>query len=205
MKRGIFVFENLKRVIVETIKENVKGYILIIGVFFAGIALSYILNISSSTEEEIRLYLSDFITTVKDYTIDSTKTFNIAIGSYLKLYLFLFLMAVSSIGTVGVLCFIFVKGFSYGVVISSAFAAMGGKAMLLFFCVIFPHILILFPFIITYSLFCLKNSYGILKGFKNMRNNVFLPFIYACICIAFSGIAALIQAYLEPILIRLIY
>ena len=198
------MIENLKRAIVQAIRENIKGYILIAGVFLAGMILSYILNISSGAQEEIKLYLNDFISTVKDYSTDSAKTFSIAMGSYFKLYLMLFLMSVSAIGSVCILALIFVKGFSYGVVFTSVFSMMGSKSILLFFCVIFPHILILIPFFSAYSLFCLKNSYGILKGSKSLKNNVFLPLIYAGVCVVFSGVAALIQAYLEPILIRVI-
>ncbi len=198
------MIENLKRAVVQAIKENLKGYILIASVFLAGMLLSYFLNISSGAEGEIKLYLSDFISTVKDYSTDSNKTFNLAMNSYLKFYFLLFLMSVSAIGSVGILILIFVKGFSYGVVFTAVFGMMGAKSILLFFCVIFPHILILLPFMCSYSLFCLKNSYGISKGIKSLKNNIFSPLFYGCICVLFSGIAALIQAYLEPILIRAI-
>lgn len=197
------MLENLKRAIIQTIKENLKGYILIVGVFFAGMTLSYVLNISSGAEEEIKLYLNDFISTVKAYSTDSNKTFTIAMSSYLKLYFVLFLMSVSAIGSIGILICVFVKGFSYGIVFSAVFSMMGPKAILLFFSVIFPHILVLVPFFISYSFFCLKNAYGISKGLKSFRNNILMPFIYGGVCLIFSGIAALIQSYLEPVLLRI--
>ena len=198
------MIENLKKAILQTVIENIKGYILIAGVFLAGMALSYILNISSGAEEEIKLYLEDFVSTVKNHSTDSLKTFSIAMSGYVKLIFLFFLMALSAIGSVGVVGYIFIKGFSYGVVFTSVFSMMGAKAILLFFCLMFPHILVLIPSFGTYSLFCLKSSLSVSKGIKNLKQSIIMSLFYGVICVMFSGVASLIQAYLEPILIRVI-
>ena len=196
--------ENLKILIAKNIKDNLKGYILILGMFIAGVALSGVLNISSGSEEEIRLYLNDFISNVKNYSTDSAKTFNIAISGYIKYICILFFMSLSVIGSVGTLAYVFIKGFSYGIVFISVANTMGAKSLVLFLCTIFPHSIILVPCFLMYSLFCVKNSYYVLKGIKDIKSGVLVPFLYGILCIFISGTAALIQAYLEPILMRAI-
>lgn len=204
-KEGLFkVIENIKLRIANNIAENLKGYILILATFFAGVVLSAVLNISSGTEEEIRLYLNDFISNVENYSTDSVKTFTIAITGYIKFICILFFLSISMVGSAGTLIYVFIKGFSYGMVLISMFNIMQGKAFALFMCLIFPHSLIIVPIFMVYSLFCVKNSYSVLRGMNDFKSGVFLPLLYGIVCILLSGTAALIQAYLEPILIRLI-
>ena len=201
-KEGLFVTENLKILIAKNIKDNLKGYILILATFLAGVALSGVLNISSGSEEEIRLYLNDFISNVKNYSTDSSKTFNIAMNGYIKYICILFFMSLSVIGSIGTLVYIFIKGFSYGIVFISVANTMGTKSLLLFLCAIFPHSVILAPCFLAYSLFCVKKSYSVSKGIRDLKSGVLVPFLYGVLCILISGTAAIIQAYLEPILMR---
>lgn len=203
-KEGLFVAENLKILIAKNIKDNLKGYILILGTFLAGVELSCVLNISSGSEEEIRLYLNDFISNVKNYSTDSAKTFNIAMSGYIKYICILFFMSLSVIGSIGTLVYIFIKGFSYGIVFISVANTMGPKSLLMFLCTILPHSIILVPCFLVYSLFCVKKSYSVSKGIKDLKSSVIVPFLYGVLCILISGTAAIIQAYLEPILMRVI-
>ena len=113
------MIDKLKKEIINNIKTNARGYILIIGVFVAGIILSVIVNISSGSVEEIRLYVNDFIENVKNYSTDSGKTFNIAFTGYAKLIAFSFLMSLTMFGFAGIYIYIFIKGFSYGSVFVS--------------------------------------------------------------------------------------
>lgn len=198
------MIEYIKTRIAKNINENLKGYILILAAFFAGAVLSGILNISSGAEEEIRLYLNDFISNVKNYSTDSTKTFTIAMSGYIKFICILFFLSISVIGSAGTLIYVFVKGFSYGVVLISVVNIMGHKAFAFFMCLILPHSLITAPIFIMYSLFCVRNSYSVLKGISDFKSGVFLPLVYGVVCVLISGTAALVQAYLEPILMRMI-
>ena len=85
------MIDKLKKELLKLMQMNLKGYLLIASVFFAGVILSAILNISSGSEEEIKLYISDFISNVKNYTTDSRKTFSIAFFGYVKFIIFAFL------------------------------------------------------------------------------------------------------------------
>lgn len=197
--------KKIKSELKKVISENLKGYILISGFFIAGMVLSYILNVTSGLESEIKLYISDFISGVKNYNTDSDTTFSLAIMGYIKGICILFLMSLSLLGSVGTIVFVFVKGFSFGIVIISLFTIMGYKAFLLFLCLMLPHWIVLAPCFLTYSLFCMKNAYSVSKGVKDLKLRVAMPILYGILSIAFSSVAALIQAYIEPLLIRMIF
>ncbi len=196
--------KKLKNEIKQILINNLKGYILIIGVFLAGMALSYILNVSSGLESEIKLYIDDFLSAVKNYNADSDTTFTTAMTGYIRVSCVLFLMSLSIIGSIGTLAYVFIKGFSYGIVFFSIISIMEKKAVLILLCLILPHSLVLFPCFLTYSLYCMKNAYSVSKGVKNIKARIVMPLVYGVFCVAFSGVAALIQAYIEPLLTRVI-
>ena len=198
------MFDRLKKTILKVAQDNVRGYILIATVFFAGLILSFALNISSGSEEEIRLYFEDFLFNVKNYSTDSVKTFGIAMNSYFRIICILFLLSLTVGGSIGIFAYIFVKGFSCGAVFVALFKTVGVKSILFFICSILPHALILVPCLGTYISFCAKNSYRITKGVKDLKSVILSPFIAGVICILLCSGAALVQSYVEPVLIRLI-
>lgn len=196
--------KRLKSELKQIIINNLKGYILIFCVFIAGAVLSYVINISSGIEGEIRLYINDFVSAVKNYSTDSDATFSTAMLGYVNAIVILFLMSLSVVGSVGTLAFVFVKGFSYGIVLISMFSVMETKAVLLFLCLILPHALVMIPCFLVYSLFCLKNAYMLTKGAKDIKSHIIKPVVYGVFCLCFLSVSALIQAYLEPLLTRVI-
>jgi len=113
-------------------------------------------------------------------------------------------MSLSVIGSIGTLAYVFIKGFSYGIVIFSIVSIMEKRAVLMFLCLILPHSLVLFPCFLAYSLYCMKNAYLVSKGVKDIKARIVMPLVYGIFCVAFSGVAALIQAYIEPLLTRVI-
>ncbi len=198
------MIDKLKKEIINNIKINARGYILIIGVFVAGLILSVIVNISSGSEEEIRLYVNDFIENVKNYSTDSGETFNIAFTGYIKLIAFSLLMSLTMFGFVGIYIYVFIKGFSYGSVFV-ALTGMGSSMGCLFFLTaIFPHILVSAPCCIYYLLHCIKKSHQIPKGMRNTASTTISSLLYGCLCMVFLSVGALVQSYLEPLLIRII-
>lgn len=198
------MIDKLKNEILKLIQINLKGYLLIASVFFAGVILSVILNISSGSEEEIKLYISDFISNVKNYTTDSQKTFNIAFLGYVKFVFFVFLMSVTIVGNVGIFIYVFVKGFSYGSVFVALFDMGSAFAFLFFVSAVLPHVLISIPCCISYLLHCAKKSFSSLKGIKNFKLTLLEPFFYGVFSIAILSCSALIQSYVEPLFIRFI-
>lgn len=196
--------KRLKSDLKQIIINDLKGYILILCVFIAGAALSYVINVSSGIEGEIRLYINDFVSAVKNYSTDSDATFSTAMLSYVNGIVILFLMSLSVVGSIGILIFVFVKGFSYGIVLISMFSVMETKAILLFFCLILPHALVMIPCFLVYSLFCFKNAYMLTKGPKDIKSYIIKPIVYGGFCFSFLSVSALIQAYVEPLLTRVV-
>ncbi len=198
------MIDKLKKEFLKLIQINLKGYILIVSVFVSGVILSVILNISSGSEEEIKLYISDFISNVKNYTTDSQKTFNVAFLGYVKFVIFAFLMSVTIVGDAGLSIYVFVKGFSYGSVFVALFDMGGALAFLFFLCAVLPHVLISAPCCISYLLHCAKKSYSSLKGIKSLRVNLLEPFLYGLLSVMILSCSALVQSYIEPLFIRFI-
>lgn len=198
------MIDKLKKILVNTLQTNVKGYILVAGIFLAGMILSMIINISSGSEEEIRLYISDFIANVKNYSTNSTATFKIAMNGYIQLVVFAFLMSVTVIGSIGIVACVFIKGFSYGSVLVALIDISDTNVLSLFLCAILPHAIISIPCCISYLLYCGKKSCLTLKGIKNVKESVFFPVFYGIMCVMVLSVAALVQAYVEPVFIRFI-
>ncbi len=199
-----FVIKGIKDYIAYIIKSDIKGYILIVGVFIAGVVLSSVVGVSSGPEEEMRLYVNDFMTSVKSYGTDSATTFGTALNGYLKTVIILLFMSLTVVGSAGVLTYVFVRGFAYGTVMFSVFNILGTKACLFFLCAVLPHGIIMMPAFLLYSLYCMKHSLYITKGAKELVKAILVPLAYGIVCLGFLTVSALIQAYLEPVLIKLI-
>lgn len=199
------MLKSLKYEIKRFLQENIKGYILISAVFLSGIALSYILNASYGSEEEIRIYLEDFLSSVKNYSIVPDKVFSTALIGYIKEIVILFLLSLSVVGTPGVLVVIFLKGISYGVVMIVTTKILGAKSVLLFMALIIPHAILLVPCFLLYSSHCIKNAYQILIGTKDIKSRILAPLLYGGATVAVASVASLIQAYFEPLLVRAVF
>jgi len=197
------VIESLKTRFKETFAKNKKGYILITCIFISGMILSFLLNISASHEEEMKLYINDFISNVRGYSIDSVKTFKLAMYGYTKTITLLWVMSVCIMGCYGILIYTFVKGFSYGAVLCALVNTLDINKSLVFLCIVLLHVIVSLPCITSYMLFCFKNSCKIIEGGKQLKNRIFISLLFAFLTIAALCISALMQAYLEPLLIRL--
>ena len=196
------MIEKLKRTILNTITDNLKGYILVVSIFMAGTILAFMMNISSASLAEMRLYVSDFISNVKNYSTDSSQTFLIAARGYAVFLCIIFLLSITLIGSIAIMGYVFIKGFSYGVFISALLDIFGAKWIVFFICAVLPHIIIIVPCTVSYLLFCIKNAHGVSRGIKDLKTSLLTPFLYGVLCIVLCTAGALIQAYIEPILIR---
>ena len=203
-KRGNFVSKQIRTYIYEIVSENIKGYILLIAVFFAGMILSSILSITSGSEEEIKIYIADFISNVKNYGVDPQKTFQLSMRDNIKQIVIFFLMSTSVLGSIGILMCTFVKGFSFGAIFGALTGTLGIKMALLLLCVVSLHLIVSVPCFASYSLLCLKNSYIPKIGLKNISANLLRMFLCGILCIVILCVSSFVQAYLEPFLLRMI-
>lgn len=198
------MIDKLKKEILNNLKINAKGYILIITIFVGGLILSAIVNISSGSEEEIRLYVNDFIENVNNFSTDSGKTFNIAFTGHIKFITFSLLMSLTIFGCIGIYIYVFIKGFSYGSVFVALTGMSGYKGYLFFLTAILPHIILLAPCCICYLLHCVNKSQEIPNGMRNIVSSTISSLLYGCLCMVFLSVSALVQSYVEPLLIRII-
>ena len=196
--------KRLKDELAYLIKNNLKGYILIACIFLSGFMLSYALNVSVGAEEEIKHYIEDFLTSVKNYGTDFNKTFRLAMLGYIESLIILYFLSLSVLGSAGTLVFVFLKGLSYGIVLTSSFFVVGNDAIGMFLCLILPHAIISLPCFLGYSHHCFMNAYSVLKGVKDLKKRVLMPLVFGVVSLGFLSVAALIQAYFEPILTRTI-
>ncbi len=186
------------------IEANLKGYIILASVFAAGAVIAFVFRGKSLPEEEIRLYISDFFSNASNMGAGSIKTFYASLLTYLKTALILLFSSVCLIGAPVTLLFALTSGFSYGLVFCALFRTFGMKAILVFLCAIFPHIIISAPAAMAYALHCMKNSYHLIRGEVDFKKSLITPLVFALFFLGISGVAALIQTYVEPFLISAI-
>ncbi len=202
-KRGIFVIDKLKREIKIILDKNIKGYILILAVFISGTILSMILSYSNDNAE-MNLYLNDFISNVKNYSIDSVKTFKNSMFGYFRYGVLMFFMSICAVGYIGVLCTVFIKGFFYGTVLDALLKISFSKGITVFFSCVLPHNLIAMPCCMIYSFACIKNALDVSKGAKSIKHIIIKPLLSGMVYCLIISTGALVQAYIEPMLIRMI-
>lgn len=172
--------------------------------FLAGMVLAGIFCSKTIPEEEIRSYIKEFIQTGKNLGTDGAKTFLLSMSQYLK---FAFFMAVFSMTVIGVpLIFgmTVLSGFSYGAVLFCLFRIFGAKAILLIFCAIFPHIVISLPCCLCLSCVSLNNAGQVYAGNVRFSKTILYPIVYCLIFLCAVSVAALIQGFIEPFLLKVI-
>ena len=202
-ERGGFVIECVRAQVIDALRKNAKGYIMIVSFFVAGAILSFLLNISVVSQEEMKLYINDFVSNVKSCSVDSTKTFCLAVNGNIKSIAMLFLMSMCVIGSYGVVAYVFLKGFSYGTFYCVLFNALGVKTAMFFLCSVLLHTIISAPCMMCYSLFCIKNSREITEKSKRGAGGITVSLVYAVLSFFVMCVPALMQAYLEPLIIRI--
>lgn len=198
------MIEKLKENVKNILKDNFKGYTLIVLIFVFGAILAKIINPFENDNMEMSIYFDDFVSNVKNYGMDSFETFKNSIRGYSKFVIITFLMSMCIWGYVGILTLVFIKGFSYGIVFSTLFELSQMKGIAFFVCAVLPHTLIVFPCCVAYLLFCIKNSAKISKGTKDVKITLIQPLVFGLVSLFVLSGGALIQAYVEPFLIRVI-
>lgn len=186
------------------IETNSKGYILLSAIFAAGVAVSAIVHAKTVPEEEIRLYMTDFISNTANAGADSIKTFYLSVLGYVKVAAILFFSSVTIIGAPVALLYALVGGFSYGTVILCLFRIFGAKAFLIVFCSILPHAVVSAPCCLVYAFHCMQNSHRLFLGNVDLKKSFVTPLVFGVFFLGMTSVAALIQAYVEPLLISLI-
>lgn len=199
------MIREIKKNLICSFKKNFKGFTLLAVVFLSGFCLSFFLNISSGYEE-VKAYINDFVSNVKNCSIDASETFQLVMLGYVKQIVFFLFMSLMVFGSGGCLIYTFIKGFFYGSVFFVVGNAFGIKFVTCFMFFLIPRLLINVPCFSLYVLFCIKNSFAIARGAKvtTARFHFFNPFMYAIFSLMALNISAFVQAFLEPMFFLMI-
>lgn len=200
-KEGVYLIKELKAIIKNTIEENLKIYILLGVVCLLGIIVAIMAHTKPVAEEEIRIYITEFMGDLEHAGTDGMKSFYYAMLAHIRFVVVMLLSSLTIVGVPIVLIYILCIGFSYGTVLSSLFAVFSGKALLFFLCAMLPHLLISLPCCMAYSCYCMKSAYFLFLGKRNFKKNCVSPFLTGIFFLLVMSVAAMVQAYVEPILI----
>ncbi len=193
-----------KKILFQTVERNIKGYILICAVFAVGFCTAAAMYAEPVAEEEIRLYITDFLSGFQNSGSGGGTIFAVSILSHIKFAAWMLLASFTVLGVPLVWICVFAKGFSYGTVLCSIFSVFGTKALLLIACAVVPHVIITAPSCLVYSCNCMQHSYWLFSGSRDAKRDLLRPFM-SCICfLLVVCIGALIQAYLEPVLVSVV-
>jgi len=198
------LFRVFKSKIRTAIQQNIKIGILIISVFAVGFFLALLCGMESAQEEEIKLYFTDFVLNVTESGTDAVKIFYLSMLNYIKFALILFFASVTVIGVPAVLVYTLFKGFSFGMVIGCLFKAFGARAFLVILSAVLPHLFISSVCCLAYTACCMKNACGLTAANGNLKKILIKPLLCGILFLCAVSIAALIQAYIEPLMIRFI-
>ncbi len=188
------------------IKRDTKFYTWILIAFLLGgcIAAGLAFTLPELSCKELLLYLGDFFRNIEQNGADSSALFITGILENLKNFGFLFFCSLTVIGAPLIAIFSAVKGFMHGFTLCFLFRLYGIRAALFFLLGMLPHYMILIP---CYGLLCgrcLKFSAFLLREKQELKRS--LPTFLAGLIFLFlpATMASLLQAYIEPLLIRLI-
>lgn len=198
------MIKKLKKQIVMLAANNLKGYVLLSMIFAFGVFFAFVFGTKTVGEEEIKLYFTDFVSNVTNAGTDAIQTFHLSMTNYVRFAAVMFLSSVTIIGAPVVLLYTLVKGFSFGTVICCLFKAFGAKAFLIVLCAVLLHVLVAAPCCMVYAFHCVKGSCALSAGNAHWKKNLMIPFGFGLLFLCVVSIAAFIQAYIEPLFIRLI-
>jgi len=125
----------IKNIIFEHIKDNIKEYFIITIIFIIGIIFGVILinNLAQDQQEEISLYINNFINDVKENkSINTGNLFKKTLTNNITLAMALWFMSSTVIGVPIVYAIIVFRGFCLGYTISSIIATVGTMKGVLF-------------------------------------------------------------------------
>lgn len=194
----------IKQLIKEHVIQNTKKYILFSVLFLTGVVLASVFCSKTIPEEEIRSYIKEFLETGKTIGADGMKTFFLSMSQYLKFAFFMTVFSVTVIGVPLILGTTVFYGFSYGTVLFCLFRIFGAKTILLFLCAIFPHIMISLPCCLCLSCVAFNNAGQVYAGNVKFSKTILYPVVCSLIFLCIVSVAALIQGFIEPFLLKVI-
>ena len=188
------------------IKEDYKLHICILVSFLIGgiCAAVFAFTMSVFSCEELLLYLDDFFQNIHQKGADSVALFKASLFISFKNFGLLLLFSLMVIGAPFIAAFTAVRSFMHCFTLFFFFRLYGIRAALFFLAGMLPHYLLIVPCYWLLCVTCLKFSTSLLKERGNLKNKLSGYFVRLVALFLLAVLAALLQAYVEPLLIRFI-
>ena len=189
----------IKNIIFEHIKDNIKEYFIITIIFIIGIIFGVILinNLAQDQQEEISLYINNFINDVKENkSINTGNLFKKTLTNNITLAMALWFMSSTVIGVPIVYAIIVFRGFCLGYTISSIIATVGTMKGVLFsiFGALLQNIIFI-PSIFILAVSGIKLYKSIMKDKR--KQNIKIEIIKFTFITLFIIITLIISAIIE--------
>jgi len=186
--------------------QNIKFIICILASFTIGgiFAAVFAFTLPELSCKELLLYLEDFFRNMEHSGADSAALFRSGLLSNLKNFGFLFFFSVTVIGPPFIAAFAAVKGFMHCFTLFFMFRLYGVRAVAFFLLGMMPHYLLLIPCYGILCTVCLKFSLLLLHEKQELKKNISRLLLTLVCLFLLATMAVLLQAYIEPLLIRLI-
>ena len=189
------------------ILKQKKKYMFLLTILLIGLisGIIFIFLIKNNDKELIKNNYNQIFNTKG---INTFKTFINSLSYNFISLLIIYVLAVSIIGLPIIILYLFIKGFIFGITISSIISIYGFKGILLSLSYIFPHQLVLLFLYVIISFYAIsfslklfkflffKENISLNKYFLNMNKKFLIGVGVVVIC-------ALIEGFLSPFLIDL--
>ena len=194
----------------SNIDYQIKKYLFLTTILVIGIisGIIFIFFISKTDKSLIKEQFENIIATINSNKINYLDTFINSITSNLLIVVGIYILSISIIGIPIIIFLLYLKGFTFGLTISSLISTYKFKGLLGSISYLFPHhvleliIIVLISFhAINFSIrlfryLFLKENIPLNKYFKNLNKTMILSIIGIMIC-------SLLETFLSPILIDL--
>jgi len=189
----------IRNVIFEHVRDNIKEYFIITIIFIIGIILGVILinNLKQDGQEEISLYINNFINDVKENkSINTINLFKKTLINNVTFVIILWFVSSTVIGIPIVYALIVFRGFCLGYTISSIIATVGTMKGVLFslFGVLLQNIIFI-PGIFILAVSGIKLYKSIMKDKR--KENIKLEIIKFTLIALFVSLLLIVSAIIE--------
>lgn len=177
---------------------------LVVGVAFGSLATA---KLTPGQKTELATYLEMYISGYGSGP-SSTAVLSHSITAHAKLFGLAYLLGLTIIGAPGVLILIFAKGFLVGFTVSFLAQEYLLRGVLLAVAAVIPHNLVALPAVIVLAINSLSFAWNAVRGPGQGIVPVYKRFPIYTLAAASAGavlvVAALVEAYITPVFIRLV-
>lgn len=207
------MFAAIRKMIGMHVSQNRNTYFILLMAFVLGVSAgAFTVNgLSTIQKDELNNYFQGFTQLLQDQKVDSGELLSIVLMENVKIIAILWVLGVSIIGIPFIFLLLSVKGFITGFSSGFIISAIGFKGILFTLFALLPKEIIIVPCLIAlgvnginFSLKIIKNrsaKHELKDSLKaNFFSYCFVTLFFSC----FIFIGVLLEAYITPVLIRMV-